>query len=97
VPYPRYVLENASPLSLTVPALSVQKVWRGERPQGALPLFTQADIDIVDVLSGGPATDSILAPLFHLRPRASAIDLWPATRFSDAGSTIATKLRLLTG
>src|SRR5699024_3733172 len=48
VPFARYVLEHAGPLPFPFRPYSVQKVWRGERPQeGRYREFTQADVDIV--------------------------------------------------
>lgn len=48
VPFARYVLENAGELDFPFRRYQIQKVWRGERPQGGrFREFTQADIDIV--------------------------------------------------
>ncbi len=48
VPFARYVLENAGKLDFPFRRYQIQKVWRGERPQGGrYREFTQADIDIV--------------------------------------------------
>ncbi len=48
VPFARYVLENAGRLEFPFRRYQIQKVWRGERPQGGrYREFTQADIDIV--------------------------------------------------
>jgi len=54
VPFARYVLENAGRLDFPFRRYQIQKVWRGERPQGGrFREFTQADIDIIakDVLA----------------------------------------------
>jgi len=48
VPFARYVLEHAGKLDFPFRRYQIQKVWRGERPQGGrYREFTQADIDIV--------------------------------------------------
>jgi len=48
VPFARYVLENAGKLDFPFRRYQIQKVWRGERPQGGrYREFTQADIDVV--------------------------------------------------
>ena len=48
VPFARYVLEFAGKLDFPFRRYQIQKVWRGERPQGGrYREFTQADIDIV--------------------------------------------------
>lgn len=50
VPFARYVLENAGKLTFPFRRYSIQKAWRGERPQeGRYREFTQADVDVVDV------------------------------------------------
>lgn len=48
VPFARYVAENLAQLSFPLKRFSLQKVWRGERPQrGRYREFYQFDIDIV--------------------------------------------------
>lgn len=48
VPLSRYVVENAGKLVFPFKRWQIQKVWRGERPQGGrFREFVQADIDVV--------------------------------------------------
>ena len=48
VPFSRYVAQHQGKLTFPFKRYSMQKVWRGERPQkGRFREFTQCDIDIV--------------------------------------------------